>query len=138
MNWKIDNENVGCRLPSYAKSNFLPDYMVCHKPLLETTEVWTFYEKILHKPFDRFERETESVYNEPIGIHEANEHSGYQLPCEGDSGSGNWAQQNGGSFKYVLVGINAVGSTVCGWYSVMEKINNQASVNWIKKHIELN
>ena len=109
--------------------------MVCNKPILETTEVWTFYEKHPAQPFYRFERVAEGVYNEAIGIGEEEYHSGYQTFCIGDSGSGNWVQQNGGRFKYVLVGINSIASNICGYYGLMEKINNKESINWIKTQL---
>ena len=89
--------------------------------------------------FESFVKGPENIYDEHIELYEENENSGYQMPCEEDSGSGNWVKRLDFvlGIKYVLVGINSIGSKKCGNFALMEKINNEVSNNWIKTHLEL-
>ena len=138
MNWKANDDNRECNIDKYVLQHFLPDYMVCYKTLLRPAEVWIFTENE-HDKFESFVRETEKIYDEPARFWR-DLYPGYQLPCKGDSGSGNWMKRDDmENMKHVLVGIVSFGDPgKCGWgYGFMEKINNAYNMDWIKSHLEL-
>ena len=141
MNWKANHNNWLCKVDKYVLQHFIPDYMVCYKTLLRPAEVWVFEENE-HDEFESFVRETEEIYDELIFITDLL--PGYQLPCAGDSGSGNWMKRDDmENIKHVLVGISSfsasgVNTHFCGLvYAFMEKINNADNMDWIKSHLEL-
>lgn len=137
MTWILDDvSQTHCRGSRYAIENFQPDYIVCVKSLLKPAKVWIFNENE-NMEFDRFEIETENIYDEHIGLFEEAENSGYQLQCRGDSGSGHWIQREAGDMKHVLVGI-FTRTFACGWGAKIEKINNKGNIKWIKSHLKLN
>ena len=126
MIWRLDNRNRGCRVSQEVKTSLLPDYIVCYKPFLQPADVWTFKENDrMH--FESVVKDPEKIYDEPIHWYEEDQFSGYQLPCRGDSGAGNWVKRLDFvlGYKYVLVGIHSIGSGACGKFAMMEKINNE-------------
>ena len=134
MKWKLDDPQICRGIHELALLNFLPDFMVCVKTLLNPAEVWTFNENE-NMEFHNFQIGTEDLWEKPIGEFESKDHGGYQLPCKGDSGSGNWIQR-GSDKKHVLVGIVSFGH-YCGGTLLMEKINNIDNMAWIKSHLDL-
>ena len=140
MNWKANDNNRACKISEYVKQHFIPDYMVCYKTLLRRAQVWIFTENN-YGDFESFVKETERTYDEPIYENLRDLYPGYQLPCQGDSGSGNWMKREDMKpMKHVLVGIHSLGASgKCGFgFSMMEKINNVYNMNWIKSHLDLN
>ena len=137
MNWKANHNNWLCKVDKYVLQHFIPDYMVCYKTLLRPAEVWVFTE-YEHDKFESFVRETEQI------SFKRDLYPGYQLPCSGDSGAGNWMKRDDlENIKHVLVGIHSFGAQgvntdFCGLkYAFMEKINNADNMDWIKSHLEL-
>ena len=116
MTWKANDNNVLCPINKYALQHFIPDYMVCYKTLLRPAEVWIFTENEPDK-FESFVRETEDIYDVPIDKSLQDLYTGYQLPCRGDSGSGNWMKRDDmENMKHVLVGIHSSGEArKCGF-----------------------
>ena len=137
MKWKLDDPlNIACRdVEQLTLLFYLPEYMVCFKSLLYPAKVWIFNENE-NMEFRNYQIETEDIWEEPIGAFESKDHGGYQLPCLGDSGSGNWIQRSSDK-KHVLVGLASFTSRYCGANAFMEKINNVDSMAWIKSHLNL-
>ena len=139
MTWKLDDpQNLHCRtdfIHDLAFDLFLPDFLVCVKTLLHPATVWTFNENENMEIHD-YAVEPEDLWVEDIEASERKNHGGYQLPCEGDSGSGHWIQRANDA-KHVLVGITSFGVN-CGARTLMEKINNIDNMEWIKSHLDLN
>ena len=125
MQWKIGpNTKEICRTPN---AHMLPSFYVCSRTLHETVKFWRFYQSRTRKLRDSLILEDEEIY--PESAH------GYQHPCRGDSGSGHWMKEGGIGIRQVLIGIHTTGGTVCGLRTFEEKINNEDTMRWIKKHL---
>jgi len=125
MQWKIGpNTNKICLSPN---AHLLPSFISCGRTLHENVKLWRFYQAGPRKLSDSLIEEHEEKYPENA--------YGYQHPCVGDSGSGHWMREGGIGTRQVLIGVSTRAGLLCGRKSFMEKINNEDTMRWIKRHL---
>ena len=136
MQWGYRPVKRGCSTLDSFVYNLLGDFIVCVTPLRDLAEVWIFQENE-DRDF-RHDDVDEGVEKNPRA---GNVDIASTFPCVGDSGGGHWMQGGQHGTQSVLLGIQSVGSTMCGHmnpHSLMHSINNEDDLRWIKSYIIVN
>ena len=131
MHWKFGPKTPGiCALGSWKSVYTLPYFYACESTYPEKAEVWTFTQKKDMEFANHIKVSFEKYPPDPNWL----DHTGYQLPCVGDSGGGHWRTGGEEATRQVLIGIHVTGDFQCGKSGYMEKINNKEAIRWIKSH----